>query len=134
MSEEVKNTLDIECPHCFEENQINLSKEIKCKKCEKPLIGEKYRKPIFSAMTTILIGSGLGLTADAYLNMNRASVKTEYKMMKTCIDEFGQTATVRDRCACTVESMVGIIDAQKARLYGSVWLREVLISKYKACN
>jgi hypothetical protein len=54
--------------------------------------------------------------------------------MKTCIDQFGQTATVRDRCACTVESMVGIIDAQKARLYGSVWLREVLISKYKACN
>ena len=138
MSEEVKNTLDIECPHCFEENQINLSKEIKCKKCEKPLIGEKYRKPIFSAMTTIFIGSGLGLTADAYLNINRASVKTEYKMMKTCIDEFskifGMTDDVRDKCFCAVESMLGIVDAQKAKFYGKNRLREILKDRYNECS
>lgn len=134
MSEEVKNTLDIECSHCHEENQINLSKEIKCKKCEKPLIGEKYRKPIFSAMTTILIGSGLGLTADAYLNINRASVKTEYKMMKTCIDEFGNSSSVRDKCVCAVESMLGIIDAKRARSLEPDKLRNILESRYYECK
>jgi phage FluMu protein Com len=134
LSEEVKNTLDIECPHCHEENQINLSKEIKCKKCEKPLIGEKYRKPIFSAMTTILIGSGLGLTADAYLNINRASVKTEYKMMKTCIDEFGNLSSVRDQCACAVESMLGMIDAKRARSLELDQLTNILKSRYYECK
>ncbi|QKF77520.1 hypothetical protein [Arcobacter defluvii] len=134
MSEEIKNTLDIECPHCLEENKINLSKEIRCKKCEKPLIGEKYRKPILSAMTTILIGSGLGITADAYLNINRASVKTEYKMMKTCIGLFGSYTFVRDRCACAVESMSGVIDAQRARILGIEKLEKILRNRYNECD
>lgn len=108
MSEENKNTLDIECPHCFEENKVNLSKEIKCKHCEKPLIGVKYKKPLITAFTAILMGSGLGITADAYLNINRASVLTEYKMMKTCIDEVGYYREARNNCACAVESMLGV--------------------------
>ena len=134
MSEESKNTLEIECPHCLEENKINLSKEIKCKHCEKPLIGEKYKKPLITAFTAILIGSGMGITTDAYLNINRASVKTEYKMMKTCIDYKGNSKRVRDNCACTVESMLGVIDAQRARLYGESKLYRILDEKYEECT
>jgi len=134
MNEKSENTLDIECPYCFEENKINLSTKIKCKKCEKPLINEKYKKPIISAFATILIGSGLGITADAYLNINRASVKTEYKMMKTCINHYGNYKSVRDNCACAVESMVGVLDAQKARFYGDTKLYSILNEKYQSCK
>ncbi|WP_324171633.1 hypothetical protein [Sulfurimonas sp.] len=134
MSEENKYTLDIECPHCFEDNKINLSKEIKCKHCEKPLIGEKYKKQLITAFTAILLGSGMGITADAYLNINRASVKIEYKMMKTCIAYKGNFKRVRDNCACTVESMLGVIDAQKARLYGENRLYSLLDEKYEECT
>ncbi|WP_310441417.1 hypothetical protein [Sulfurimonas sp.] len=134
MSEENINTFDIECPHCLKDNKINLSKNIKCKHCEKPLIGERYIKPIISTFATILIGAGIGMTADGYLNINRASVLTEYKMMKTCIYRFGNYKTVRDNCACAVESMLGIVDAQKARLYGEKWLLDILDDKYKDCE
>ncbi|MFA7091834.1 MAG: hypothetical protein WC149_08275 [Arcobacteraceae bacterium] len=132
--EKQEDSIVIECPNCFNENKILLSKEIKCKKCEKSLIDEKFRKPIFSALTIILFGSGIGMITDSYLNINRPSVKTEYKMMKWCIDNYGQYKSVRDTCACAVESMAGIVDAQKARLYGNEWLIDVLDKKYKSCR
>ena len=138
MSKANKNNLEIECPYCFEENSIKLSETIKCKKCSKSLINEKYKKPILSAFATILIGSGLGVTADGYLNINRASVKTEYKMMKSCInyhrDYYGTYSDVRDNCACAVESMVGILDAQKARFYSENKLYHILNERYKSCD
>lgn len=133
MSEEDKNTLVIECPHCDKENTINLSKEIQCKHCEKSLIGEKYKKPFITAFTAILLGSGIGVATDGYLNLNRASVKTEYKMMKTCIDYYGYNKTARDNCACAVESMVGLIDAEKARFYSETKLYKILDGRYKDC-
>ena len=132
--EERENILEIECPYCSEENRIKPSKEIKCKKCDKTLQGFKYKSIILSGFTTLIIGSGMGITADAYLNINRASVKTEYKMMKTCINYHGNYKSVRDNCACAVESMLGVIDAQKARLYSDSWLRDILNKKYKDCR
>lgn len=127
-------SLEIECPHCFKENKINLSKEIKCKECEKPLIGEKYKKQIVTAFTAILIGGSIGMTADGYININRASVKTEYKMMKTCINYYGNNRRTRDNCACAVESMLGMIDAQKARFYSESKLYRILGERYQECT
>lgn len=135
MSEEEKeNLLEIECPHCQKENEIKLSTEINCKECNKSLLGSKYKSFLFSTATVLTLGAGAGAIGDSYFNINRASVKTEYKMMKQCIDIYGYSSNVRDTCACAVESMAGIVDAQKARLYGSKWLSEVLYKKYKSCR
>jgi len=71
-----------------------------------------------------------GTLLDDTINVNRASVKTEYKMMRTCIYEFQD----RDTCICAVESMSGFIDAEKALLYGHEWLKEVLKNKYDNCK
>ena len=71
-----------------------------------------------------------GAIVDDITNINRASVKTEYKMMKTCIHEFYD----RDTCFCAVESMSGLVDAQKARIYGDKWLKELLKDKYNDCK
>lgn len=129
-----ENELKIECPECFEENIVSLSSDIKCKKCEKSLTGQKYKSVLLSAGLVFSLGAGLGVTSDAYLNINRASVKTEYKMMKTCINRFGNNSEVRDDCACAVESMLGVIDAQKARFYSTSWLKDVLKEKYNECR
>lgn len=130
----IDNSIIIICDECSEENKILLSKDIKCKKCEKSFIDNKYKSYIISGLTTLLIGSGIGAVADSYVNIQRPSVKTEYKMMKWCTDNYGTTKTVRDTCACAVESMAGIVDAQKARLYGESWLIDVLKDKYKSCK
>ncbi len=135
MSEEIKeNVLEVECPHCEKENEIKLSSEINCKECNKSLLGSKYKSFLFSTATVLALGAGGGAIGDSYLNINRASVKTEYKMMKQCIDSYGYSTRVRDTCSCAVESMAGIVDAQKARLYGTDWLSEVLNDKYQSCK
>ena len=43
MSENKNNVLEVDCPHCYEENKINLSSTIKCKHCDEPLIGENIQ-------------------------------------------------------------------------------------------
>lgn len=134
MSKEKENLLEVECPHCGAENDIKLSSEIKCIECDKTLLGKKYKSFLFSATTVLALGTGIGAVGDSYLNINRASVKTEYKMMKQCINNYGNYSSVRDTCACAVESMAGIVDAQKARIYGSGWLSDVLEEKYNDCK
>ena len=130
----IDNSMIIICDECSEENKILLSKDIKCKKCEKSFVGNKYKSYIISGLTTLLIGSGIGAVADSYLNIQRPSVKTEYKMMSWCTFYYGKTEIVRDNCACAVESIAGIVDAQKARLYGESWLIDILKDKYKSCK
>lgn len=135
MSEEKKeNYIEVECPHCEYENKIKLSNDISCKECKKTLVGFKYKSFLVSTAAALTIGAGGGATGDTFLNLFRPPVKTEYKMMKQCIDKYGYSKSVRNNCLCAVESMAGVVDAQKARYYGSSWLEDVLDDKYMSCK
>ncbi|MCG3692502.1 hypothetical protein [Aliarcobacter butzleri] len=85
MNEKNDNNLKIECPHCSKENKINLSTEIKCKHCEKPLIGQKYRKTFMSAITAIILGIGGGYYFNEKLDDNRYPLGLEYALIKSCV-------------------------------------------------
>ena len=128
MSKE-ENKIDLECSSCSTENTVNLSSDIKCKKCNKSLTGKLYKNIIISAGLLVGLGAIGGALVDDVININRASVKTEYKMMRTCVNRFQNS----ENCYCAVESMSGIIDAEKARLYGKGWLKDILAERYKAC-
>ncbi|MFY4843132.1 hypothetical protein ACOTVP_01155 [Aliarcobacter butzleri] len=130
----IENSILIICDKCSEENKILLSKDIKCKKCDKSLIGSKYKEYIISGFATILIGVGIGAVADSYVNIQRPSVKTEYKMMSWCTAEYGKNEIVRDNCACAVESIAGIIDANKARLHKGEFWGDILKNRYESCK
>ena len=125
-----KNHIHLECPKCFESNTVKLSTELKCKKCEKTLLGFNYKRFLLPTIAIVGFSGIAGAIIDDTVNLNRASVKTEYKMMKTCLHEFYD----RDTCFCAVESMSGFVDAEKARLYGHKWLEEVLKDKYNSCK
>jgi ribosomal protein S27E len=127
---EHEKDIQIECPHCFHENSVQLSSEVKCKECKKPLTGKLYKSVVFS--TALLIGTGVigGAIIDDTVNINRASVKTEYKMMRTCLHEFSN----RDNCFCAVESMSGFLDAEKARFYSRESLAGILKDRYESCT
>ena len=122
--------INLECPECSEINKIKFSTELRCKKCEQKISGFDYRRFILPVIAVIGLSGIGGAVLDDTLNLNRASVKTEYKMMRTCIYEFQD----RDTCFCAVESMSGFIDAEKARLYGTKWLKEVLKDRYDNCK
>lgn len=131
MSEkENKYEINLLCPKCDNENTINLSSDIKCKKCEETLVGKSYKEFILPTIIVLGLSAISGAMIDDSLNLNRASVKTEYKMMRTCINRFYD----RDNCFCAVESMSGFLDAEKARFYGSSKLANILKERYYECN
>lgn len=131
MSEkENKHEINLLCPKCDNQNTINLSSDIKCKECEETLIGRSYKEFILPTIMVLGLSAIGGAMIDDSLNLNRASVKTEYKMMRTCINRFND----RDNCFCAVESMSGFIDAEKARFYGKQWLKDELKNRYYDCR
>ena len=129
----VDPSFDICCPKCKDINTIHTAEEIKCKSCETSFAGKKFGQIVSNGIVSFVLTGGIVLTTDAYLHINRVSVKTEYKMMKQCIDQRKNTPQVRDTCACAVESMSGVIDAQIARVKGSEWLEEELNTRYRNC-
>ena len=125
-----QNYISLECPECFEDNKVKLSSELKCKKCEKTLLGFNYKRFLLPTIVVVGLSGIAGAVIDDTANLNRASVKIEYKMMRTCVSRFYD----RDTCFCAVESMSGLVDAQKARLYGDKWLKDLLKDRYEDCR
>jgi|GEM_PF-1597122 hypothetical protein len=88
-----KELINIRCPHCFEDNAFNLSKDIKCKHCDKKLTNNKYIKPIISGLATFstaaIIGIGSGIAVDEYfIDPNRYPVNVEYSIINSCISQY----------------------------------------------
>lgn len=103
------NNLEIDCPHCYEKNKINLSSEIKCKHCDKPLVGEKYTKPIMSALTAILLGLGGGFYLDDKFEADRYPISIEYDLINSCVSFYEKPLKEKDYrkkqnvCICTLK-------------------------------
>lgn len=130
----INPSFDICCPKCKDVNTIPVSEEIKCKTCQTSFAGKKFGQIVSNGLVSFVLTGGMVLTADAYFHINRVSVNTEYKMMKQCIDERKNISQVRDTCACAVESMSGVIDAQMAKLRGASWLADEMDKRYKNCQ
>jgi transposase-like protein len=125
-----KDQINLECPECSEDNIVKLSSELKCKKCEKTLLGFNYKRFLLPTIAVVGLSGAAGAIIDDTVNLNRVSVKTEYKIMRTCINSFYD----RETCFCAVESMSGLVDAQKAKLYGDKWLKDLLHERYNDCK
>ena len=116
MSENKNNILEIDCPHCFEENKINLSSAIKCKHCDKPLIGEKYSKPIISVMTAIILGIGGGIILDEKFETDRYPIIIEYSIIDSCLSSNktplrrGYYKNKRNICICALKKTESKLD------------------------
>ena len=119
-SDKQENSINVECPHCSHDNSIKFAKKFECTNCNKSIMGtsKTYKsnktKLILTALAsitvgaiaadkhvavdeiTILVSSGLG----TMIYMSRLTIETEYKIMKTCIDEFGSNVKTRDTCFC----------------------------------
>ena len=130
----------LECPECFERNEVEFSTELKCKKCEKTLSGISYQKILPTSFLLLTLTAFTGVVIDDEIHVYRPSVKTEYKMMKTCINEFQDKDLnkdykyVRNICFCAVESMSGILDAEKARTYSEQKLKDLLKNNFDECK
>lgn len=108
-----KEVLEVQCPHCKEQNNINLSKEIKCKSCEKSLTTKKYtKKALISSTTALLIGIGGGIYLDEKFETDRYPLKAEYNIVQSCVSQDSRTLSRKDYlekidiCICAQEKTI----------------------------
>lgn len=152
-SDDEKKSLIIECQNCETENKIKISSEIKCKNCNTIIYGNTTRF-IKENSSSILIPFGIGIASGGvitdynvvsseliavigtgvttYFFTVRAKLETEYKMMKKCIDRFGNTVEVRDNCFCVVKKLSSMILSLKIK--DKPMIEKELVEKYNECK
>lgn len=111
-----KEVLEIECSHCKENNDINLSEEVKCKSCGESLTTKKYaKKKIISASTALAVGLGGGLYIDEKFETDRYPIKTEYNIIQSCLSNDNRALSESnykkkiDICICAQEKTMSDI-------------------------
>jgi len=136
-----ENDIKIICPSCGGENTFNLPENgCNCSVCNSKITGYTYKHFIFSAMTVLSLGAIGGMVIDDKTHISRASVKVEYKMMKTCINDYDidwyrGSSKRRDICACAVESLSGLLDAQRIKFtHNADDLKTLLKERYQECE
>lgn len=117
--ETTQSKLNITCPNCEEENIINLSSEIKCKKCEKKLTKWRYGK-----LKKKVLGTGIAffLIAPAYEigkvmhSEDRYPIVTEYSIVQSCISSYDQPLqrvyikNKKNICVCALSKTMKEVD------------------------
>lgn len=147
-------SIKIECPHCNHDNSIKFAKKLECKNCNKSIMGTKKtyksnnKKLILTALASVTIGA---IAADKYvaadeiiilvssglgtmIYMSRLTIETEYKIMKTCINEYGSNIKTRDTCFCVVKKLNKYLNPQIAKIKGEDWLFKQLNVQFNKCN
>lgn len=108
--------MQVQCPSCSAENNINVGNEIVCGKCKASLSGfayRKYKKPLMTAISALVIGAyGSYKLEHAYFHGARYPVRTEYAIIDSCVTsdradlstiEFKQKKQI---CLCAFEKTI----------------------------
>ncbi len=82
--------MHIECPSCKTNNQIDFGENILCNNCNGKFSGhfyKKFKKPLVSATTALILGAYGGYKADQYLIQDqRYPLNIEYELTDNCIN------------------------------------------------
>jgi len=85
--------MHIECPSCSTENKIEFGENIICSECKKTFSGhtyKKFKKPLISATTALIIGAigaiGAHRVDKHLLEEKRYPVNVEYELINSCIN------------------------------------------------
>lgn len=111
--------MHIECPSCSANNEIEFSNNILCHSCNKTFSGhsyKKFKKPLLSATTALIIGMYSGYKADQYfLQDQRYPLKVEYELVDNCINSSSVLMTQYYQvekskvCTCALEETMKTI-------------------------
>jgi hypothetical protein len=86
MTKEKKKRFELRCPHCHEDNKIDVSKSLHCNSCKKTLMNSRYIKPLVKGgsifVTAILMGIGTGVVIDEPFESDRYPIDVEYSIIE----------------------------------------------------
>lgn len=84
----MKSTVDIECPSCALEHQIDLGKELRCAECNESFSGHYFQKakiPIATGISALLLGGfGNHYMEENVFSESRYPLEVEYEIVQSC--------------------------------------------------
>ncbi len=105
--------MQVQCPSCSANNNIDVGREIVCGKCKASLSGyayRKYKEPIITAISALVIGAyGSYKIEHAYFDDARYPIRMEYAIIDSCISSdivslsTDQFRSKKQICLCAFE-------------------------------
>lgn len=115
--------MHIECPSCSTENEIEYGEKIVCGECKESFSGHTYKrfkKPIISATTALIIGSYGTYKIDKLLiEESRYPVNIEYELIDSCVNSsrsslsYARYTEKKSICSCALEKTMERIKYRK---------------------
>jgi 20S proteasome alpha/beta subunit len=114
--------MQIECPSCHQNNEIEYAKNIKCGSCQKTLAGHFYKrasKPFLSTAIVVGITAFGGYSLLSEDNSDRYPIAVEYELINSCSNlSYGalsrkSAATKQNMCICALKETMSEISYHK---------------------
>lgn len=90
--------MQIECPSCSTDNQIEFGENIICNQCKESFAGysyKKFKKPLISATAALFIGAFGTYKADQiFFEDQRYPLNVEYELIDSCVNASRTLASV----------------------------------------
>jgi hypothetical protein len=107
--------MQIECPSCHQNNEIEYAENIKCGGCQKTLAGHFYKrfnKPFLSTSVAVCIAAFGGYKVEKAISDDRYPMAEEYEMINACSSgqisflSFKSAKEKTSLCVCALEKTV----------------------------
>ena len=124
--------MHIVCPHCSSENNIGNTYNVACGACNKTFSGyayKRFKKPLISATTALLIGASGTYNIDkAFIEDKRYLIGVEYELIDSCVNSSRNFMNSNQRenktkvCICALKETMNNISLKQMRKSESEFL------------
>ncbi|WP_298775137.1 hypothetical protein [uncultured Shewanella sp.] len=124
--------MQVECPSCQTDNQIEYSENIVCFSCKesfKDHAFKKFKKPLISTTTALIIGIyGTYKIDNTFFEEQRLPIQVEYELIDSCVNSSGgslrssQYVVKKEVCMCALEQTVLKINYEEMKKNESLFM------------
>lgn len=124
--------MHIECPSCSIDNKIECGENIVCSECKESFAGhsyKKFKKPLVSATTALLIGAFGTYKADQiFFEDQRYPLSVEYELIDGCVNSSRtlfnsfQYLDKTKTCICALNKTMEVISYKELKKIESEFL------------
>lgn len=135
--------MQIECPSCSTDNKIEFGENIVCSECKGSFAGhsyKKFKKPLVSATTALLIGVFGAYKADQlFFEDQRYPLIVEYELIDICVNSSrmllnsSQYSVKTKTCICALNKTMEVISYKELKKGESEFLTRFR-SSIASCN
>lgn len=124
--------MQVECPSCQTDNKIEYAENIVCSSCKESFNGhvfKKFKKPLISASTALIIGIyGTYKIDDTFFEEKRLPIQIEYELIDSCVNSSNRALrssryiSKKESCMCALEQTLLKIDYKEMKKNESLFM------------